>query len=124
MLGDVIEVADAGRLARIDELLAGLAHQERLHELPRHRDVEEVALLLLAAELDQPFFLAPVDVGEGADGDVERRVLAGAHRLEHAFGELLDLGHRLLGGLVLARGHLLLLRPGSALRLGLALLLH
>ena len=105
VLGDVVEVADAGGLARVDELLAGLADQEGLHELLRHRHVEEVALLLLVAELDQAPLLAPADVGEGAHGDVEERVLAARHRLQHALGELLDLGRRLLGDGVLARGH-------------------
>ena len=33
VLGDVVEVADARGLAGVDELLAGLADQERLHEL-------------------------------------------------------------------------------------------
>ena len=45
VLGDVVEVADARRLAGVDELLAGLRDEEGLHELLRHRDVEEVALL-------------------------------------------------------------------------------
>ena len=84
VLGDVVEVADAGGLARVDQLLAGVADQERLHELLRHRDVEEVALLLLAAQLHQALLLAPLDVGQGAHGDVEGGVLAALHGVQHA----------------------------------------
>ena len=72
-LVDVVEVADAGRLAGVDQLLAGLADEEGLHELARHRDVEEVALLLLVAELDEALLLAPADVRERAHGDLEER---------------------------------------------------
>ena len=123
VLGDVVEVADAGGLAGVDELLAGLAHQEGLHELLRHRHVEEVALLLLAAELHQAPLLAPAHVGERPHRDVEERVLSARHRLQHALGQLLDLGRRLLRDRVLAHG-LLLLRLGAGLRLrpGLACL--
>src|SRR6185295_1578163 len=105
VLGDVVEVADAGRLARVDELLAGLAHQERLHELLRHRHVEEVALLLLAAELHEAPLVAPLDVGERAHRDVEGGVLAARHGLQYALGELLDLRDRVLRDCVLAGRH-------------------
>src|SRR5262249_39672945 len=94
-------------LAGVDELLAGLAHQEGLHELLGHRHVEEVALLLLAAHLDEPLPVAPAHVRERAHRDVEERVLAVGHRLQDALRQLLDLGRGLLRDrvLALAGGH-------------------
>src|SRR5207249_6641948 len=50
----------------------------------------------LAAHLDEAPLLAPVDVGQGAHGDVEEGILPVGHGLEHSLGELLDLGRGLL----------------------------
>ncbi len=96
MLAQVIHLTNRDRLVRVDQLAALVGDQERLHELARHRDVEELARLRLVPQLDDSSLLVERDVGERADADVERRVLPRLHRLDGALRELGDIGFGVL----------------------------
>src|SRR5690606_34237129 len=96
MLGHIIQITNAGRLAGIQELLAGRRHEEGLHELPRLRDIEEGAVLRLLPHLDDLLPGAVVDVREGPERDLDLRVLLLLDVPDDGFGQLLDLGQGLL----------------------------
>ena len=60
------------RFARCSSQSVG--HQDRLHELLGHADVEERPRLLALAQLDQALALVEGDVGERADRDRQGRI--------------------------------------------------
>src|SRR5262249_9136866 len=99
VLGAVVDLAKRGREIRPLELGEGVRHQDRLHELLGHADIEEGALLLLLPQLDDAALLVEADVGQAADGDREGRVLAllggHDHGVSHAHELLLDHPRRL-----------------------------
>jgi hypothetical protein len=113
VLGPVVDLAERGREVRPLELGERVRHEHRLHELLRHRHVEERPGLLALAHLDQALALVEVHVRERADGDGDRRVLALLGGVDHQVGDpdelFLDRG-RLLGFL----RHGLLLLPARA----------
>ena len=79
------------------QIFARARHQERLHELFGHGDVEKLARLHLVAELDEPVLFAEGDVGERADGQLDGRVVGAFHLTEGFDTERFDLGERLFG---------------------------
>ena len=74
VLRHVEHLTNADRLPLADEGLAPLGDEERLHEFPRHRRIEELARLRLVPQLDDPLLLAEGDVGQRARADLQRRV--------------------------------------------------
>ena len=80
VLGAVVDLAQRGRQVGALQLGERVGHEHRLHELLGHADVEERALLLAPAHLDDAALLVEVDVGEAAHGDRQRGILAPLRR--------------------------------------------
>src|SRR2546425_1370680 len=97
VLGPVVDLAKRGREVGSLQLAERIGHEDRLHELLGHADVEERPGLLSLPHLDQAPALVEGDVGQGPDGDRERGVLSplgrGDHHVGHADELLLDRRH-------------------------------
>src|SRR6266446_3748591 len=97
VLGPVVDLAKRGREIGSLQLAERIGHEDRLHELLGHADVEERPGLLSLPHLDQAPALVEGDVGQGPDGDRERGVLSplgrGDHHVGHADELLLDRRH-------------------------------
>src|SRR6185503_10329724 len=124
VLGSVVDLAQRGRELGPLQLGERVRHQDRLHELLRHADVEEGTLLLPLAHLDDAALLVEVDVGEAAHRDEQRGVLGpvgrGDHRVRHADELLLDhAGRRGLLRLRFRHGSVYLFPRFGAFALGL-----
>jgi len=69
--GRVVHAAEAERLVRLDQVLAAVGEEHGLHELPRLAEVEELALLLGVAHLQDAALSAArhsIDAARGAVG--------------------------------------------------------
>ena len=88
VLQQVVETADAGGLALLDQLRHAAGHEHRLHVALGLGEVEELAAVGVAAHLDEAFGLVVADVGERAGGDVQVRIAAAVGGGHHRVGQL------------------------------------
>ncbi len=97
----VVHATKAERLVGLDEVLAAVGEQHGLHELAGHAEVEQLAVLLVRAHLQDAKLLVERRVRGGAERDVDDRLLDGQAALDHGLAEVLDLADRLaITGLV------------------------
>ena len=87
MLGPIVDLPERSREVRALKLAEGVSHEDGLHELLGHPDVEKRAGLFPFAHFDQALVLVERDVRKRADWDQERGILAplggGDHRVGH-----------------------------------------